>query len=332
MSGPPALVRADGINVVFRPSRSAAVYAVRDVSVGLGEGEFVGLVGESGCGKSTLGLALTRMLRPPARIESGSVWFGGEDISRLEGEALRARRRHGFALVLQSGMNALNPVRLIEDQFADVLRANGRVPMASVRSRATELVERVHLPASVLRKYPHELSGGMRQRVVLGLVLALEPRFVVFDEPATALDVIAQEAVLATIGELQRENGFTALLISHDLGVVLQATQRVLVMYGGRIVEDRPAEGILTGARHPYTRALLRCYADPRAQEVRLEGIPGTPPDLADPPPGCSFVPRCPLAEEVCVARDPALRPAGDGLAACHVAQRDAGVTAVSHG
>jgi oligopeptide/dipeptide ABC transporter ATP-binding protein len=272
------------------------------------------------------------MLRAPARMESGSVWFGGEDISRLDGEALRVRRRGGFALVLQSGMNALNPVRTVEDQFADVLRADRRVAMSFVRQRATGLMERVHLSVSVLRKYPHELSGGMRQRVALGLVLALEPRFVVFDEPTTALDVIAQEAVLRVIGELQRENGFTALLISHDLGVVLQATQRVLVMYGGRIVEDRPAQGILTGARHPYTRALLGCYADPRAEEVRLEGIPGTPPDLSQPPPGCSFVPRCPLAEEVCVASDPALLTVGDGLAACHVAQRDAGLAAVSRG
>jgi len=233
-------------------------------------------------------------------------------------------------LVLQSGMNALNPVRLIEDQFADVMRARRSVRMSTVRERAAGLVERVHLPSSVLRKYPHQLSGGMRQRVVLGLVLALEPRFVVFDEPTTALDVIAQEAVLRTIGELQRENGFTALLISHDLGVVLQATQRVLVMCGGRIVEDRAAQGLLTGARHPYTRALLRCYADPRAEEVRLDGIPGTPPDLTEPPPGCSFVPRCPLAEDMCVASDPALQPAADGLVACHVAQREAGLTAVS--
>src|SRR5260370_34295325 len=155
MSGSPALLRASEVHVVFRPSRGLPVDAVRGVDVALGEGEFVGLVGESGCGKSTLGLALTRMLRAPARMESGSVWFGGEDISRLAGEALRIRRRGGFALVLQSGMNALNPVRVIEDQFADVLRADRRVAMSFVRQRAAGLMERVHLSVSVLRKYPH---------------------------------------------------------------------------------------------------------------------------------------------------------------------------------
>jgi oligopeptide/dipeptide ABC transporter ATP-binding protein len=317
-----SLLRATGLNVVYRPSRGAAVWSVRDVGLELGEGEFVGLVGESGCGKSTLGFALTRMLKPPARFEGGEIWFGGEDISRLEGEALRVRRRGGFALVLQSGMNALNPVRRVEDQFGDVMRASGRTPTTQVRRRAAELLEQVRLPRTTLTRYPHELSGGMRQRVAIALALTLEPRLVVFDEPTTALDVIAQEAVLRTIAELQRDTGFTALLISHDLGVVLEATQRVLVMYGGRIVEDRPAHGILTGARHPYTQALLRCYADPRADEVRLEGIPGTPPDLSRPPGGCSFVPRCPLAEQVCIDRDPDLLTVGDGLAACHVAQR----------
>jgi oligopeptide/dipeptide ABC transporter ATP-binding protein len=264
------------------------------------------------------------MLRAPARLEGGEIWFEGEDISRLEGEALRVRRRGGFALVLQSGMNALNPVRKIEDQFGDVLRAFQRTPAGEVRRRAAELLDRVRLPQTTLTRYPHELSGGMRQRVAIALALTLEPRLVVFDEPTTALDVIVQEAVLQTISDLQRDTGFTALLISHDLGVVLEATERVLVMYGGRIVEDQPAHGILTDARHPYTQALLRCYADPRADEIKLQGIPGTPPDLSQSPGGCSFVPRCPLAEQVCRERDPDLLPVGAGLAACHVAQRGA--------
>jgi oligopeptide/dipeptide ABC transporter ATP-binding protein len=316
------LLEARGVNVVYEPSRGQRIWSVRDVDMSLEQGEFVGLVGESGCGKSTLGFALTRMLRPPARQESGGIWFRGEEISRLDKEALRLRRRGGFALVLQSGMNALNPVRLVEDQFADVMRAFQRTSAAEARRRAADLLERVRLPRTTLARYPHELSGGMRQRVAIALALTLDPRLVVFDEPTTALDVIAQEAVLRTISELQRDTGFTALLISHDLGVVLEATKRVLVMYGGRIVEDQPAHGILTGARHPYTQALLRCYADPRADEVNLQGIPGTPPDLSRPPGGCSFVPRCPLAEQICRDRDPDLLPVGDGLAACHVAQR----------
>jgi oligopeptide/dipeptide ABC transporter ATP-binding protein len=317
------LLRAGRLNVIYRPQRGPRVWSVRDVDLALAQGEFAGLVGESGCGKSTLGNALTRMLKPPAHLASGQIWFAGDDITGLAGEELRRRRAGGFALVPQAGMNALSPVRTVAGHFADVLRAHDRVPAAEVQRRGAELLERVHLPASTLRRYPHELSGGMRQRVTIALALATGPRLVVFDEPTTALDVLAQDAVLQTIRELQRAEGFTALLISHDLGVVLQATQRVMVMYAGRIVEDQPAASLLAGARHPYTRALLGCYADPRADEVRLAGIPGAPPDLSQPAGGCLFAPRCPLAEQVCRDQDPALLPLGDGRTACHVAQRE---------
>ncbi len=197
-------------------------------------------------------------------------------------------------------------------------------PATQAERRAAELIDLVHLPATTLRRYPHELSGGMRQRVAIAIALALDPRLVIFDEPTTALDVIVADAVLKTIRELQREAGFTALLISHDLGLVLQATDRVLVMYAGRIVEDQPAASMLADARHPYSQALLRCYGDPRADEVQIEGIPGSPPDLSVPPGGCAFVPRCPLRELVCEEADPELTPLGSGRAACHVAAREA--------
>jgi oligopeptide/dipeptide ABC transporter ATP-binding protein len=222
-------------------------------------------------------------------------------------------------------MNALNPVRTIEAHFGDVMRAHDRVSDEAVRRRATELVERVHMEPAVLRRYPHELSGGMRQRVAIALALALDPRLVVFDEPTTALDVIVQRAVMETIQELQREIGFTGLLISHDLGLVLSATDRTLVMYAGRIVEDQPAELMLRDPRHPYTRALLGCYDDPRADEVHLAGIPGTPPDLSRPIDYCAFAPRCPWQERICLEVDPPLDPlpeAEGSLVACHVAQR----------
>ncbi len=322
------LLRASGLNVVYQPARGTRIWSVRDVSIDLAEGELAGLVGESGCGKSTLGYALTRMLRPPARLESGTISFAGQDLTSLRGEELRQRRRGGFALVLQSGMNALNPVRTVEAHFHDVLRAHkgstGPVKASQVRRRATELLDRVQLPVTALRRYPHELSGGMRQRAAIAIALALDPRLVIFDEPTTALDVIVADAVLATIRELQASAGFTALLISHDLGLVLQATDRVLVMYAGRIVEDQPAAGLLAGARHPYSQALLRCYGDPRADAVHIEGIPGSPPDLSMPPGGCAFVPRCPLSERVCEETDPGLVPLGSGRAACHVAAREA--------
>jgi oligopeptide/dipeptide ABC transporter ATP-binding protein len=318
-----ALLEARGVNVVYEPSRGQRIWAVRDVDLALAEGEFVGIVGESGCGKTTLGYALTRMLRPPARLDGGVITFDGTDIATLAGEQLRRRRRNGFALVMQSGMNALNPVRSIGHQFGDVLKANARpgdhLDAAAIRQRSASLLESVQLDAEVLDRFPHELSGGMRQRVSIALALALEPRLIVFDEPTTALDVIVQDAVIQTIKELQRDRGFTAILISHDLGVVLEATDRVLVMYGGRIVEDQPAEVMAEGAHHPYTEALLNCYADPRADEVTLGGIPGSPPDLSLTEAGCPFTPRCPLAQDICREVDPPLAPLGRGRAACHV-------------
>jgi oligopeptide/dipeptide ABC transporter ATP-binding protein len=321
-----ALLEARGVDVVYEPNRGTRIWSVRDVDLTLQEGEFVGLVGESGCGKTTLGYALTRMLRPPARLDGGSVTFDGVDIATLEGEALRRQRRGGFALVLQSGMNALNPVRTVEHHFGDIIKAHERdgedTSKAAVSSRGAELLETVQLDSSVLRRYPHELSGGMRQRVAIAMALALEPRLIVFDEPTTALDVLVQREVMATIKALQREKGFSAILISHDLGIVLDATDRVLVMYAGRIVEDQPSKALLTGEHHPYTEALLGCYADPRADEIELGSIPGAPPDLSLDLTGCSFEPRCGLAEDICRQQNPALAPLGPGSAACHVRTR----------
>jgi oligopeptide/dipeptide ABC transporter ATP-binding protein len=320
------LLSARGVNVVYEPNRGTRIWSVRDVDLDLAPGEFVGLVGESGCGKSTLGYALTRMQRPPARLDGGSITFDGVDIATLDGEQLRKQRRNGFALVLQSGMNALNPVRTVEHHFGDIMRAHARdgesVDRQTVRQRGADLLEKVRLDADVLRRYPHELSGGMRQRVAIALALSLEPRLIVFDEPTTALDVVVQKAVMETIKELQREQQFTALLISHDLGVVLEATDRVLVMYAGQIVEDQPSDALLRGPHHPYTEALLDCYADPRAEDVQLGGIGGSPPDLSRDLQGCPFAPRCSEVEEVCRHQDPPLMPLGRGRAACHVRSR----------
>jgi peptide/nickel transport system ATP-binding protein len=324
-----AILEATGVQVEYRPQRGQVIKAVRDVDLVLEQGEFVGLVGESGCGKSTLGFALTRMLAPPAVLAAGQIDIAGVDVSTLTGEALRTARKHGFALVLQSGMNALNPVRTISHAFRDVLRAHAddghKVSTAEADRVSTELLGQVGLPASVLRQFPHELSGGMRQRVAIALALALEPHLVVFDEPTTALDVMVQQQVMQTIKTLQQENHFTALLISHDLGVVLEATGRLIVMYAGRIVEDQPSDQVLVGAHHPYTEALLSCYADPRAEEVELGGIPGAPPDLSQTPAGCPFAPRCPLVEDVCRTVDPPLLPFGAGKVACHVRTREGG-------
>ncbi|QQD77637.1 ABC transporter ATP-binding protein [Curtobacterium sp. YC1] len=262
------------LSVVYESAGQQAVQAVDHVSFQLAKGEFVGLVGESGSGKSTLGYALTRLQKPPARTNGGSIVFNGHDIRDLDDEALRQQRQGGFAMVLQSGMNALNPVRTIRNHFIDVFTAHGHVPRDRWDARMQELIGKVKLPTSMLARFPGELSGGMRQRVSIALALSLEPQLMVFDEPTTALDVLVQHAVMDTIIELQRSEGFTAILISHDLGIVLEATERVLVMHEGRIVEDGGSKDILRDPQDEYTQMLLSHYADPRAEVVSLPGFP----------------------------------------------------------
>ncbi|MGX5679982.1 ABC transporter ATP-binding protein [Schumannella luteola] len=248
-------------------------HAVRDVSFTLEKGEFVGLVGESGSGKSTLGFAIAGLTKPPAHVTAGQVLLDGVDIASLSPEELREQRHGGVAMVLQSGMNALNPVRTIRNHFRDIFEAHGHIEKDRWDARAAELVGKVKLPATVLDRYPGELSGGMRQRISIALALSLEPKLMVFDEPTTALDVLVQHAVMDTIIELQQSEGFTALLISHDLGVVLESAQRVLVMHEGEIVEDAAAQSILNSPADDYTRMLLSHYADPRADVVELPGF-----------------------------------------------------------
>lgn len=260
------------LNVDYN-SGDEATHAVRDVSFTLEQGEFVGLVGESGSGKSTLGFAIAGLSKPPAHVTGGRVHVAGMDIASMSAEQLREQRHGGVAMVLQSGMNALNPVRTIRNHFRDIFEAHGHVERSGWDARAEELVGKVELPATVLDRYPGELSGGMRQRISIALALSLEPQLMVFDEPTTALDVLVQHAVMDTIIELQKRENFTALLISHDLGIVLESAQRVLVMHEGEIVEDSSAREILTAPTDEYTRMLLSHYADPRAKVVELPGF-----------------------------------------------------------
>ncbi|GAB3600604.1 ABC transporter ATP-binding protein [Microbacterium tumbae] len=267
------LLDVQRLSVEYASPGAAPVTAVEDVSFALRRGEFVGLVGESGSGKSTLGFAITRLQKPPARISGGRILFGGRDIRELDAEELRRQRQGGFAMVLQSGMNALNPVRTVRAHFQDVFAAHGHVPREAREGRARELVGKVGLQPAVLDRYPGELSGGMRQRASIAIALSLEPRLMVFDEPTTALDVLVQHEVMGTIQELQRAERFTAILISHDLGIVLEATDRVMVMHEGRIVEDATSRDILHRPRDEYTRMLLSHYADPRAESVEIPGF-----------------------------------------------------------
>lgn len=267
------LLDVQGLSVEYASPGTTPVTAVESVSFTLRRGEFVGLVGESGSGKSTLGFALTRLQKPPARISDGRILFDGRDIRELNAEELRRQRQGGFAMVLQSGMNALNPVRTIGNHFRDIFAAHGHVARDDRDARARELIGKVGLDPAVLARYPSELSGGMRQRTSIALALSLEPQLMVFDEPTTALDVLVQHAVMDTIKDLQRSEHFTAILISHDLGIVLEATDRVMVMHEGRIVEDAPSLDILHRPQDEYTRMLLSHYADPRAESISIPGF-----------------------------------------------------------
>lgn len=273
MTADDVLLEVDSLSVEYASPGTAPVTAVEDVSFTLRRGEFVGLVGESGSGKSTLGFALTRLQKPPARISGGRILFGGRDIRELDAEELRRQRQGGFAMVLQSGMNALNPVRTVGAHFQDIFAAHGHVPREARDARARELIGKVGLDPEVLSRYPGELSGGMRQRASIALALSLEPQLMVFDEPTTALDVLVQHAVMDTIRDLQKAEQFTAILISHDLGIVLEATDRVMVMHEGRIVEDARSADILRAPKDEYTRMLLSHYADPRAKTISIPGF-----------------------------------------------------------
>jgi peptide/nickel transport system ATP-binding protein len=267
------LLEVRDLSIEYDTPGEEPVKAVVSVSFSLQQGEFVGLVGESGSGKSTLGFEITCLSRPPAKRTSGRILFDGVDVTTLGPEELREQRQGGFAMVLQAGMNALNPVRTVEKHFYDIFEAHKHVPKDAWEARAKELVAKVGLPESVLMNYPGELSGGMRQRVSIALALSLEPRLMVFDEPTTALDVLVQHEVMNTIRDLQKSEGFTAILISHDLGVVLESTSRVLVMHNGSIVEDAPSVDISHAPKDDYTKMLLSHYGDPRAQEVSVPGL-----------------------------------------------------------
>jgi peptide/nickel transport system ATP-binding protein len=296
------------------------VRAIDNVSLDVRQGEILGIAGESGSGKSTLAKAVLRILPPPGVISGGEVLFEGRDILTLDENELRGIRWKRISMVFQSAMNALNPVTTVGEQIIDTLIAHGAAGRRESRERAQDLLEMVGMERDRVDGYAHQLSGGMRQRVNIALALALEPTLVILDEPTTALDVIVEREILEEIRKLQKEVGFAVLFITHDLARMLQFSDRVAVFYAARLAEIGPAEELRHGAKHPYTQGLLRSFPSLHGETEKRSSIPGLPPSLLTPPPGCRFHPRCSRAMEVCGREQPELTELGPGhAAACHL-------------
>jgi peptide/nickel transport system ATP-binding protein len=306
-----------------------ATHAVIDANLVLHRGEVIGLAGESGSGKSTLAYGMTRLLRPPGRITDGKVLFhpypdrpdDSLDLLDLGIDELRQLRWSEISIVFQSAMAALNPVITVQAQLVDTLAAHRPAMSKEARhARAIELLRLVGISADRLRSYPHELSGGMRQRVMIAMALALEPQVVIMDEPTTALDVVTQREILQEVIELRDRLGFSVLFITHDLSLLLELANTIAVMYAGRIVESAAADELLRAPRHPYSLGLLRSFPSLHGPRRELTGIPGSPPDLRDLPKGCAFHPRCGYAMPRCSQDVPLLaKPPGSSprLVAC---------------
>jgi peptide/nickel transport system ATP-binding protein len=314
------LLKIEGLTVAYE-SDSKRLLAVNNVDLEIFQGEIFGLAGESACGKTTLANSILRLIKPPGRIISGRVIFDGIDLLSLGEEDLRRIRWEKIAYIPQASMNALNPVMRIYDQIVDVVRAHRKdFPEEEIRRRAEELFVSVGLAPEVLKMYPHELSGGMRQRVIIAMSLFLNPKLLIADEPTTALDVVVQRGILQLLRDINKKFGTTILLITHDMAVHAQIVDRLAIMYAGKIVEVGPVKDIFEKPLHPYTQLLIASI--PRAGEKRrLAGIPGLPPDLRNPPPGCMFHPRCPLRiQGKCERVEPALRQvSNERKVACHL-------------
>jgi peptide/nickel transport system ATP-binding protein len=311
-----ALLEVAGLTVDYLTD-TTDVRAVDHVSFKVEPGEFVGVVGESGCGKSTLLFAVAQLLSPPGEVVEGHVAFRGHDMVRLGRDDLRHMRWRDYSVVMQSAMNALNPMKSIGAQFKDTLQAHGTQSNDEIATRSREVLTLVGIDAAHLKSYPHQLSGGMRQRAMIAMALLFTPQLVIMDEPTSALDVVAQQSLMTKVKELQRRLGFAVIFVTHDMSVVSRYSDRVLVMYAGQVAEAARTDAIFERPLHPYSRGLMNAFPSVRGPRRELVGIPGSPPDLARPPSGCRFHPRCPEVMPACLSHEPELYRVGDAEVRC---------------
>jgi peptide/nickel transport system ATP-binding protein len=313
---PEPLLEVSGLTVEYLTD-AAPVRAVDRVGFSVAPGEFVGIVGESGCGKSTLLFAVAQLLPPSAEIAAGQVMFSGRDMVRLTRNELRRTRWRDYSVVMQSAMNALNPMKSIGAQFKDTLEAHSKQSKETVRERSAEVLRLVGIDSVHLESYPHQLSGGMRQRAMIAMALLFTPQLVIMDEPTSALDVVAQGSLMTKIKDLQRELGFAVIFVTHDMSVVGRFSDRVMVMYAGQLAEVAPTGSIFERPLHPYSRGLMNAFPSVRGPRRPLTGIAGSPPSLAHPPSGCRFHPRCPEVMPVCSEVEPDLYAVEDARVRC---------------
>jgi oligopeptide/dipeptide ABC transporter ATP-binding protein len=294
------LLDVENLCVDYVSSGRSPAHAVVHLSFQLRRGEVMGLVGESGCGKSTLALALMRLLPAAGRITSGTIRLHGIDLLELSEREMADIRWRRIAMVFQGAMNALNPVRTVGDQIAEAVRLHATLPDEKIAGRVSELLDLVGIAANRNHQYPFQYSGGMRQRAMIAMALACSPDIIIADEPTTALDVMIQAQILDLLASLQRQLGLAIVLVTHDLGIVAELCDRVLVMYGGMTAEHADVDTVFNSPRHPYTQELLKAFPDPSRLQSKLAAIPGMPPRLDALPPGCRFAPRCPAAFDRC--------------------------------
>ncbi len=303
---------------IHYPISIGTVRAVEDVSCDLRTAEALGLVGESGCGKSTLGLSFLRLLRPPGRIIAGEILYRGTDIMKLREAEMLKLRGMNIAMAFQNPLTSLNPLFRIDRQFYETIKLHEPdVTKEQALKRAETILEDLGIDRKRLYEYPHQLSGGMRQRVMLGLGLIMDPDIIVADEPTTSLDVIVEAGFIDLLNRLRRKYNLSIILITHNLGLVAEIADRIAVMYGGKLIELASAEQIFSSPMHPYTSGLINCVPNIEIDQEKLETMEGNPPDLVNPPPGCRFSPRCPRRMDICTQQEPPLVTYGERQAAC---------------
>ena len=314
------LLDVQGLTTAFMTGRGE-ITAIEDVSFSLKEGEILGIVGESGSGKSVTALTIMGLLpTPPARIAAGSVKFQGQELTKLSSREMQRIRGPGIAMIFQEPMTSLNPVFSIGDQIMETIKAHENLPAATLRKRAIDMLDKVGIPSAARRldDYPHQMSGGQRQRVMIAIALACNPKLLIADEPTTALDVTIQAQILDLLMDLRDEFRMAIMIITHNMGVIAETADRVLVMYAGRVIEEAPVARIFDHPVHPYTRGLLECVPSITEDRARLIAIPGTLPDPARRPPGCRYSVRCHYAQPSCSdALPPLILEEADHWAAC---------------